>query len=64
MSHPRLAIAVTLASLLAIGLALWNSPGYGLVMVLACLAGGWIIGGALHEIKGGDGADTGPHSEG
>lgn len=55
---PWVRIAVALVSLVAIGAALWDTPAYGWVMLPAALAGGWLVGGALHEIHRGLDADS------
>ena len=55
---PRVKIAVAVASLVAIGAALWDTSAYGPVMLVAALAGGWVVGGALREIVDGNDADS------
>ena len=55
---PRARIAVAVASLVAIGVALWDTSAYGPVMLVAALAGGWVVGGALREIVDGNDANS------
>lgn len=50
---PWLKIAVVIASLVAICVSMWPAETftYVLVVVPAGFAGGWIMGGALQEMK-------------